>query len=283
MADPALLRHTSAYRHGFSVYLRSGRSIALLEHRSALDGHTSHHVWRTRGDRKVRAAHAANEGRIFAWKDPPPTGHPGQMRNCRCTAEPYVPGKTEFAEIMITSDLSSSARRWGNSDFVKHYYSGNGNPIELREIGHLQEIAEHYAYAQGAFSRLPGQIVRFAREHPRNRFQCLIENNYSFHFVQFSHGGGVVQVWVKGYSAMSSEMIAVEAELLSEFSDIFEDPLVGDKLGLGKFNLPFAVPYRISGKWLGRLSAMAHADHAESRYHSNWKKAPKYIGFRDWR
>lgn len=37
----------------------------------------------------MRHSHAANEGKIFAWDNPPPTGHPGEEYNCRCTAEPY--------------------------------------------------------------------------------------------------------------------------------------------------------------------------------------------------
>ena len=49
----------------------------------------THYVWRTQGDDKVRSSHAVNNGRIFAWDDPPATGHPGEDYNCRCVAEPY--------------------------------------------------------------------------------------------------------------------------------------------------------------------------------------------------
>lgn len=37
----------------------------------------------------MRPSHAANEGRIFSWDNPPPTGHPGEGHGCRCWAEPY--------------------------------------------------------------------------------------------------------------------------------------------------------------------------------------------------
>ena len=50
---------------------------------------TSHYVWVTAGDDKVRPSHADNEGQIFSWDDPPATGHPGEDSNCRCSAEPY--------------------------------------------------------------------------------------------------------------------------------------------------------------------------------------------------
>ena len=39
----------------------------------------------------MRPAHAANNGKIFAWAEPPPTGHPGTEFGCRCRAEPYYP------------------------------------------------------------------------------------------------------------------------------------------------------------------------------------------------
>lgn len=50
---------------------------------------TTHYTWRTAGDERVRSSHAANEGRIFAWADAPPIGHPGTEPNCRCWPEPY--------------------------------------------------------------------------------------------------------------------------------------------------------------------------------------------------
>lgn len=45
--------------------------------------------WRTSNDDRVRPTHAANDGKVFQWNDPPAeTGHPGHDVNCRCTAEP---------------------------------------------------------------------------------------------------------------------------------------------------------------------------------------------------
>jgi SPP1 gp7 family putative phage head morphogenesis protein len=46
------------------------------------------YTWRTSGDWRVRDEHAALEGRVIAWADPPPSGHPGEAIQCRCTAEP---------------------------------------------------------------------------------------------------------------------------------------------------------------------------------------------------
>ena len=44
--------------------------------------------WRTRGDSRVRDSHAALEGRVFSWDDPPPGGPPGTEHGCRCVAIP---------------------------------------------------------------------------------------------------------------------------------------------------------------------------------------------------
>jgi SPP1 gp7 family putative phage head morphogenesis protein len=44
--------------------------------------------WSTSQDERVRPEHAALEGRIFSWDDPPPEGHPGEPINCRCVAIP---------------------------------------------------------------------------------------------------------------------------------------------------------------------------------------------------
>ena len=45
--------------------------------------------WATAGDERVREDHADNDGQIFSWDDPPPTGHPGHDINCRCVAVPF--------------------------------------------------------------------------------------------------------------------------------------------------------------------------------------------------
>lgn len=48
------------------------------------------YTWSTSGDERVREEHAANDGKIFDWNDPPATGHPGEDIQCRCVALPYV-------------------------------------------------------------------------------------------------------------------------------------------------------------------------------------------------
>lgn len=49
------------------------------------------YIWRTSDDERVRDSHAANDGRVFSWNDPPASGHPGEDFQCRCHAEPVLP------------------------------------------------------------------------------------------------------------------------------------------------------------------------------------------------
>lgn len=56
---------------------------------------STHFIWRTRRDERVRRMHHALEGRSFPWNDPPECdpGHrtlPGCIWNCRCWAEPVL-------------------------------------------------------------------------------------------------------------------------------------------------------------------------------------------------
>ncbi len=47
------------------------------------------------GDAKVRAGHAANDGKTFEWRKAPASGHPGDDFGCRCRAEPLLDGAGE--------------------------------------------------------------------------------------------------------------------------------------------------------------------------------------------
>lgn len=69
----------------------------LARYTEALNGHFQRdalqletYIWRSQDDTRVRAAHAENDDRVFAWANPPAGGHPGEAWNCRCTAEPII-------------------------------------------------------------------------------------------------------------------------------------------------------------------------------------------------
>lgn len=85
---------TPIYRKAFERYLRQGIApeISIKAWTKAATTHeTPLYIWRTAGDNKVRASHAANNGKVFAREIPPDTGNPGEAINCRCTAELYTP------------------------------------------------------------------------------------------------------------------------------------------------------------------------------------------------
>ncbi len=69
------------------LFNKSQNSIHLSEEEQRAIGIT-YYIWRTRSDGKVRPSHAANNNHVFAWDNPPATGHPGTEYGCRCWAEP---------------------------------------------------------------------------------------------------------------------------------------------------------------------------------------------------
>ncbi|UJW86475.1 phage minor head protein [Devosia sp. SL43] len=121
------LRLLGAVRRGaFEGYMRRGRVPDVYEHiaeavREAkalspdvspdtptsakpVGRPTTHYVWRTAGDNRVRDGHAARNGQIFAWNDPPEHGHPGREPNCRCWPEPYYgdPAVPDALQAMVS-------------------------------------------------------------------------------------------------------------------------------------------------------------------------------------
>ena len=78
------------YRSAFLEYIRHGTPIPL-EVKSAWHNRnrtSRFYEWRTRGDGRVRSSHRENDGQVFSWDNPPPTGHPGEDYGCRCRAIP---------------------------------------------------------------------------------------------------------------------------------------------------------------------------------------------------
>lgn len=73
-----------------------GRTATELTKARAEFTGSTHFVWRTVGDRDVRASHKALNGQAFRWDAPPECdpGHhalPGAIWNCRCYPEPVLP------------------------------------------------------------------------------------------------------------------------------------------------------------------------------------------------
>ena len=152
--------------------------------------------------------------------------------------------------------------RYGDIDFVAHYYYGGGRELTLMEIGHLREIAEYYAYAtgdEGAFRRLSNQIADEARQARSGSFSFGFEKAYDFGDVEFSHGGGVVSGEFSGVASSQDGILRISGESRFRFSDRFEDPVnLGIEVG--------GDPYDISGKWTASFSAEVFAESKISEY-----------------
>lgn len=114
--------------HQFGVSYRRARFIArdqiakingqLTEQRQTELG-LDEYIWRTSRDERVRESHRALEGTVQKWSDPPTTlegrtVHPGEDYQCRCTAEPVIPGiaaiKTSPANVPRDPALVAAAR-----------------------------------------------------------------------------------------------------------------------------------------------------------------------------
>lgn len=70
------------------VLKHNGQLTKLLQKESGI----TKYIWRTSNDERVRDTHAAADGQVFSWENPPPWGHPGEDFQCRCHAEPVITG-----------------------------------------------------------------------------------------------------------------------------------------------------------------------------------------------
>lgn len=71
-------------------------NAAITQARAEYVGAT-HYIWRTAEDGDVRESHAKMDGSVHRFDQPPTledgmTGNPGEFPNCRCFAEPIIPG-----------------------------------------------------------------------------------------------------------------------------------------------------------------------------------------------
>ncbi|MCB1332010.1 MAG: HNH endonuclease [Maritimibacter sp.] len=82
--------------------------------------------------RKVRHSHAEYDDRVFAWDDPPEGGHPGQEINCRCRAEPFIPGVTEDVVDTTSAVSDGYTFRFGTLDRVQTFRNAAAEMRALR-------------------------------------------------------------------------------------------------------------------------------------------------------
>lgn len=74
----------------------TSRAAAVFMEARARHVGSEGYIWRTAEDGDVRQSHAKMEGKYVAWGNPPTLdnmkGHAGCLPNCRCWAEPVIPG-----------------------------------------------------------------------------------------------------------------------------------------------------------------------------------------------
>ena len=237
-----------------------------------------YYIWRTLGDNNVRASHAANNGKLFAWDSPPDTGHPGEDYNCRCIAEPYVAGTSEIAYQTIISHVDTSRPKWSNIILTWHYYFGGGQGIELWRMGHLQGVIDFYFYKLGRYDAVNNQIIQAARERTLGEFGYHFDGSYGFGDYLYVFGGGVVSGLFSGTSRMRGNMMVIEGTVEYFYDDTFTDP-VSLRENFGGSSNPEnmnwveqitefgGTHYPIADRWKTAFYAEVHPDAHSSIYH----------------
>ena len=274
-----LITETSAYRKAFAEFMRRGTPIELSLKAAAQDHPSTHYIWRTRGDGKVRTSHAVNNGRILSWDNPPPAGHPGEDYNCRCTAEPYVRGVSEFAYQTLTSPVNDSSPKWEAIDFVWHAVI-HGDAVNLSEIGRLWDVIDHYAYVAkgGVFERINRQVIDAARLIRNGYFPYDFSNSYAFKEIAFPFGNSTVFGIFKGHVSGKNGLMKIDGTVEYFFDDDYTDPagIRQRRYGTSDPTMVDAIEryitdggggvYGITGQWQTVLRAEAKLNENDSRY-----------------
>ena len=188
-------------------------------------GTATHYIWRTQDDEKVRASHAVNDDKVFAWKNPPPTGHPGEDYNCRCWAEPV--NATEYVRQIVISPINDSPDKWKWYDFVFHYYYGGGAPILLTEAGILGDVVQH-AHTDGieqVGERLERQIAQEVKESGEGTLSGGSSNGYNFYDVNFVLRKSKVETAYDIEIEKKESYLVFRGFVDYSFIDAFADPL----------------------------------------------------------
>jgi SPP1 gp7 family putative phage head morphogenesis protein len=220
-----ILTDSPMYARAFERYLRKGTPIEISLKAIQTSQHsTPAYIWRTQGDGKVRASHAANNGKIFMWDSPPSTGNPGDDYGCRCRAEPYDPKVSEYAYQELIYAEQDAVYKWQASDFVSHA-RGPANNVTLQEIGQLHDIMNHYAYTLGIYQRVNSGIVKAAKKVRNGSVNWTFENSYDFEAVSYPHGDSTVGGEFTGVVTTRAKIIKVDGKVNYYFKDVFTDPI----------------------------------------------------------
>jgi SPP1 gp7 family putative phage head morphogenesis protein len=235
------------------------------------------YIWRTQGDGKVRATHAANNGHVFSWNNSPETGHPSEDYNCRCYAEPYIRGQSEFANQVVVAAEGDNPYQWTNADFSLHFYLGEGRGLSLSQTGHLSGVMDYYFYTLGKYNDVNAQIIEEARRYD-GAFGYHFDSPYEFRPYLYVFGGGVVSGVFTGTVRRELGTMTIVGEVEYFYDDTFTDPLDARELVRGTSDPDDATllqvrisdfggrQFPVRGYWKTRFTAQAKLNRSDSIY-----------------
>lgn len=230
------------------------------------------YIWRTVGDDKVRADHAALNGTVRDLSDSP---DPGEEFNCRCWADFKGLNLEALKEIPtglhqeVVSSLYQSSQKWIDEDFINHWKHGKGQEVTLPNIGWLVEIIEHAKKIM--FHKVEKQIADKARQVKTGSFTDTWERSYNFQDIVFSIGDAVIRGRFTGTVKKDKNILHVEAIAYYLLDDEFADPssvrqnLLGSSdpdilwdnmIGDATLYITEAgnTPYPITGTWMTKVT-----------------------------
>lgn len=100
------------------------------------------YIWRSQDDAKVRDSHAAYDDRVFRWDNPPEGGHPGTAHNCRCYAEPVLPGVQSNEVLADFAPTASGVPTLDLTDVIRGMRALTGVGAALLASDALQDWTE---------------------------------------------------------------------------------------------------------------------------------------------
>lgn len=245
-----------------AIYARVVHKSKSESNRETAENHTTEqYIWHTSGDDKVRPEHAANNGKIFSWNNPPATGHPGEDFGCRCWAEAYKEDELQVRSSQtVTFSEVDVLPAWTREDFFHHYNHGKGKMVRLSEIGYLQNIINHArGYDQGGgsiFERVEKDIFEKSHESGEGSFAYDFINSYEFQPAIYEIGGATVAGAGIRNVEDRGEFWMVTANVNYAFSDQFTRPYDIYDTGVWPLTLNTGTPYYITGGWSTRIDAI---------------------------
>jgi len=146
----------------------------------------------------------------------------------------------------------------------------------LSEIGHLQDIINHYAYELGIFNNVNTQIIEKARNLDASFINDDFRRAYDFKYVAFPHGMSTVSGVYNCSVNRDKGVLTINGNIDYEFFDTYTDPanlrerFIGTSETEGLNDLLRRITdggarsYNITGSWMTRFEAVVFEDENQS-------------------